>query len=348
MTPAEVIGSAIRTHRWHQGWTIEGTADAAGLSHVTWRRLERGQGVRQHTLTKLEDFYDLERGLLSRALNDLPVAKLLADRINGVPSPFIEGAYGLPRAFPGRGFVAGLLDSPEVQAESHAWDISADDRVDPPESTITEQWDTPTRVLGRRVRELREKRQMSVRDLAGQCFRIKQETLTPAAIEAIEAIEYGPVSLEETFALAYALDVAVVNLIVPLEPRDDVHRHRYWIAPDIAMSVNQTREWVRGNREWLRGRLPAAPGVDPIAYLEETPPVEWVPKERSDDELAEFSETIRSYRRTMERFQPSTHLLPDAENDDSDPEPVESSQRAVAAAQRRLDQAAPDDPALAD
>jgi transcriptional regulator with XRE-family HTH domain len=50
------------------GHSIESIARLVGVSHVTWRRVERGEGVYTPTMRKMEDYFGLAEGVVQGAL----------------------------------------------------------------------------------------------------------------------------------------------------------------------------------------------------------------------------------------------------------------------------------------
>ena len=70
---------------------------------------------------------------------------------------------------------------------------------------------------------------------------------TPWDRSVVANLENGrraSVSVEELFALAYVLDVAPVNLMVPT----DKEPPPYAPVSDLVVSAQDAREWVRGRR----------------------------------------------------------------------------------------------------
>jgi transcriptional regulator with XRE-family HTH domain len=121
---------------------------------------------------------------------------------------------------------------------------------------------TPTAAIAKRIREVREKRRMTAKQLA--------ERMTAAGIKwdrsIVANLEIGRrslVTVEELLALAKVLQVAPVHLLVPPAAGDEL----YQVTPDAEAPASQVREWVRGY-----GLLP---GDDRQLYLSEIPPGEF-------------------------------------------------------------------------
>ncbi|MFI7607664.1 helix-turn-helix domain-containing protein [Micromonospora sp. NPDC049366] len=108
---------------------------------------------------------------------------------------------------------------------------------------MTQTSATPHRVIADRVRELRKGRGWSAQRLAEELARVG----TPWDRSVVANLENGrraSVSVEELFALAYVLDVAPVNLMVPTEQDPPP----YAPTPGLAISAEDAREWIRGRK----------------------------------------------------------------------------------------------------
>lgn len=120
----------------------------------------------------------------------------------------------------------------------------------------------PTEAIAARVRKLREQQGMSAQRLGERL----QEVGLPWNRSVVANLESGRrpnVSVEEWLALAYVLQVAPLNLLLPI----DDEMTPYFCAPTYAVSVHRVREWIRGE----------APleGQDPRIYFSEVPLKEW-------------------------------------------------------------------------
>jgi transcriptional regulator with XRE-family HTH domain len=102
---------------------------------------------------------------------------------------------------------------------------------------------TPHRAIAERVKELRKSRGWSAQRLA--------EEVTAAGIQwdrsIVANLENGrraALSVEEWLTLAYVLDVAPVNLLVPTS--DD--GPDFAVVPDQVIPPMDVREWIRGRQ----------------------------------------------------------------------------------------------------
>lgn len=132
----------------------------------------------------------------------------------------------------------------------------------------------PGEILARRVKEARERRGWTQKQLA--------EELTglglPTARTTIVQIERGGTRasrapLEEIMALALALSVAPVHLLVPIENETDVA-----LTPTRTVHAKIARAWVRG--------IYLFDDADPLAFMAELP----------EEELHAF---VRDYLRSQ-------------------------------------------------
>ncbi|HEY2550112.1 MAG TPA: hypothetical protein VGI64_06005 [Streptosporangiaceae bacterium] len=112
-------------------------------------------------------------------------------------------------------------------------------------------------VLARRVREVRKKRNWTPSDLARRCEALGAEKLTENAVENIESgrrqggRRRREITVDELFVLAYALDVAPISLLVPIDdPPDgyDVATQRGFIqvTPSASSAYPNVRAWIAG------------------------------------------------------------------------------------------------------
>lgn len=108
---------------------------------------------------------------------------------------------------------------------------------------MTQTSATPHRVIAERVRELRKGRGWSAQRLAEELA----QAGTPWDRSVVANFENGrraSVSVEEMFALAYVLDVAPVNLMVPTSPETVP----YAPTASVVVSPMDAREWIRGRK----------------------------------------------------------------------------------------------------
>lgn len=103
---------------------------------------------------------------------------------------------------------------------------------------------TPIEVVGKRVRELRQRRGMSAQSLADRCAEAGFPELKRQVITNLENGRRESVSLTELLGLAYALDAPPVLLFIPFDGRTVLR-----ISPEIQMSDLQAFTWVSGEQE---------------------------------------------------------------------------------------------------
>ncbi|MEV6980030.1 helix-turn-helix transcriptional regulator [Sphaerisporangium sp. NPDC051017] len=103
---------------------------------------------------------------------------------------------------------------------------------------------TPIEVVGKRVRELRQRRGMSAQNLADRCAEAGFPELKRQVITNLENGRRESISLTELLGLAYALDAPPALLFIPLDGRTLLR-----ISPEIEMGDLQALMWVSGERE---------------------------------------------------------------------------------------------------
>lgn len=116
-------------------------------------------------------------------------------------------------------------------------------------------------IITRQLPGLRERRGMSQRQLS----RVLSESGFPIAHPTIARTETPgarSVTLDETIALAAALDVCPIHLFLPVRADVDVA-----ITPARVVSPRQARQWVRGQA--------SLPGQDRRAFAAEVMDDEW-------------------------------------------------------------------------
>jgi len=113
---------------------------------------------------------------------------------------------------------------------------------------------TPSDVVAARVRQVRVKRDMKVKDLAARCAELGAPQLTTQALYKLEGQRESatrrprPVSVDELLALALALNAPPLYLLVP--PDD----------PDEPYPVTTTETESRANVcRWIVGEGPMLP-----------------------------------------------------------------------------------------
>jgi len=139
---------------------------------------------------------------------------------------------------------------------------------------------------GRRVGEVLARRLEQVRKARGLTQRDVTERLADLGVSmhqtAIAKIENGDrkVTIEDALLLAFALDVAPVNLFLPL-------------ADNIPMALGNVTVQSGEMRAWARGFAPL-PGQDSRTYLTQVPDGEWAPLEK-EARRAASAEDFRSF-----------------------------------------------------
>lgn len=119
------------------------------------------------------------------------------------------------------------------------------------------------------MRELREKRRMTAKQLAARMAQlgIKWDR---SIVANLEIGRRSLVSVEELLALAYVLDVSPVHLLIPLGDE------WYAVTPTQAVYSGRAREWIRGTHP--------LPSTDPRLYFAEVPTEEYVPPQPVSEE----------------------------------------------------------------
>lgn len=119
------------------------------------------------------------------------------------------------------------------------------------------------------MKELRIKRGWTAEKLAERCDELHMPKLNRSVIANIESGRRKFVTVDEMFTLAYALDVAPIHLLVPIDEDASVTEHLFSATPDRFLPIGPAREWARGR--WC------PPGLDPRVYFSEVPRSEWEP-----------------------------------------------------------------------
>lgn len=109
------LGAFLRHWRATQGLSVE----RAGLSHMTWRRLEDGHAVRAQTHSVVETATELPAGLVARALRNDEALIELAELLGIAGPDENQSPAAFVRSFGGRSVWAQQL------AESPAADLPA-------------------------------------------------------------------------------------------------------------------------------------------------------------------------------------------------------------------------------
>ncbi len=110
--------------------------------------------------------------------------------------------------------------------------------------------ETPSDVVGKRVRELRTRRKWPVEKLAERCAQVGAPQLTVDALYLVEGGRRDPetkrrrrrVTVDELLALALAFDVAPVVLLLPFE------NVGYRVTPDVTELAEAVYLWIAAKR----------------------------------------------------------------------------------------------------
>jgi transcriptional regulator with XRE-family HTH domain len=108
---------------------------------------------------------------------------------------------------------------------------------------------TPSDVAGARVREVRQRRGLTVEDCAAECAKEGAPELTRLALYKIEGSRAAAsrkarrLSVDELFILAKVLNVAPVHLLVPPDESGEPYR----VTPATTAERWRVRGWIRGH-----------------------------------------------------------------------------------------------------
>lgn len=78
-SPFAALGGVLQIVRGIRGWSVETAAREAHMGHMTWRRIEDGQPVREKTYGQVEACLGLGSGLIRRALTSPSTMIVLAN-----------------------------------------------------------------------------------------------------------------------------------------------------------------------------------------------------------------------------------------------------------------------------
>jgi transcriptional regulator with XRE-family HTH domain len=121
----------------------------------------------------------------------------------------------------------------------------------------------PSQIAAGRIRDLRRKRPWTQQQLSDRLMELGLP-MDRAAIAKVEAGQRG-LPLDEAFAFALALDVAPVNLFLPLDLDEAVT-----VAPKVTATSREARHWVRGDSP-----IDDRSGEVQKRYFTEAPDSEW-------------------------------------------------------------------------
>lgn len=100
-------------------------------------------------------------------------------------------------------------------------------------------------MLAARVKDIRERKGWSAQRLADRCEELGAEYLNRSVIANIESGRKKNVTLEQAFILAFALGVAPIFLMVPIDNGEDL-MEAMQIAPHAMYEPGVVRDWARG------------------------------------------------------------------------------------------------------
>jgi transcriptional regulator with XRE-family HTH domain len=110
---------------------------------------------------------------------------------------------------------------------------------------MTEVLWTPSEVIAVRLKELRQRRGLSVAKLAKECEKLGMPKLNRDVITNIEVVgRRQDVGVTELLVLALALDVPPALLLIPLDGRTGIQ-----ITPEVSMSSWRALFWLGGENE---------------------------------------------------------------------------------------------------
>lgn len=122
--------------------------------------------------------------------------------------------------------------------------------------------DAPGARIARRVKELRQRRGLSVRKLAEECERLGMPKLNQSVITNIEVVgRRQDIGVHELLVLAHALDVSPLVLLMPDGDAE--------LAVTSDLRVNAERLVL-----WFAGELPAA-GLPTVGFGREAAAIRW-------------------------------------------------------------------------
>lgn len=146
----------------------------------------------------------------------------------------------------------------------------------------------PSDVLGARLTEIRTRQNLTAADVAARCAAVGMPELTAQTIYNLETGRPGEdgrrkrlIAIDELLALAYVLDVAPVNLLLPVRPdqRARTLGSTYRVVPKPRTlgepGTGESGEFDTGEvRKWITGQQPL-PGIDMRTYFTEVPEEEF-------------------------------------------------------------------------
>ncbi len=137
-----------------------------------------------------------------------------------------------------------------------------------------EDWDkplAPVEAVASRLREVRKARGWSAQQVAARCAALGMPQLDRSTVANIENGRRQRIGVDELLVLAFALGVAPVHLLVPLDER------WYAVTPKHINASSRVRQWVRGNFAMTPLHDSGLRQADRETYLSQQPEEEWTP-----------------------------------------------------------------------
>ena len=115
-------------------------------------------------------------------------------------------------------------------------------------------------LAGLRIRQARQRRDWTAKELADHCAAAGAPQITPTVITNLETRrrKTRELTVDEMLVLAHVLDVPPLQLIVPLDPEDELE-----ILPGINLDAQSAADWIVGNSASVG--LNAISGPEPSA-----------------------------------------------------------------------------------
>ncbi|MEV0691822.1 helix-turn-helix transcriptional regulator [Streptomyces sp. NPDC050388] len=105
------LGRLIAQRRTKNGWHKKQAADAAGLTHTTYMRVERGESVHDVTYTKIERAFGLAPGACMAVIEGATELQQAGEEFEGVRIAPVAGADAARQAVQ-HAIIATLPDVP--------------------------------------------------------------------------------------------------------------------------------------------------------------------------------------------------------------------------------------------
>jgi transcriptional regulator with XRE-family HTH domain len=133
----------------------------------------------------------------------------------------------------------------------------------------------PTRIIGDRVAEVRDARGMTQEALA-QAMRDVGIDWGRVVVAKLEKGIRPFVKVDEFLALCVVLEICPVDLLVPI----DLGEYQpYRVAPTVAATAGNVREWVSGDDLLIAIPKPEPPIYKPATLLNS---IRWMPADRAN------------------------------------------------------------------